>query len=77
MIWQDISIMVLCFGLGVAAFLSVFSKTKPNRNMCLLYALIITALGIIFGTLYLWLSLSAELFAALPWWIMLFQKRSK
>ena len=75
--WQDIAITVLCFGLGVIALPSVFSKTKPKRSLCLNMALIITVLGIVFATMQLWLSLGAELFAAAPWWIMLFQKRKR
>ena len=75
MIWQDVVIMVGCFGLAVALLPSIFSKAKPARSTCLLSAVILTAFTVSFGTLGLWLSTAAEAVAALCWYILLIQKR--
>jgi len=75
MIWQDVVIMAACFGLGAAAIPSIFSKQKPNRPFCLMFGLLVLTLAITFATMKLWLSTAAEAFAALPMFIMLFQRR--
>ena len=75
MSWQDITIMVGCFALGFALFPSIFSKYKPARWSCALTFGVLLVLSICFATLKLWLSMGAELFATVCWFILLVQKR--
>jgi len=75
MIWQDVVIMVGCFILGFALLPSVLSKSKPARSTCLMSGVILIAFTIAFATLQLWLSTIAEAFAAIMWFILLFQPR--
>lgn len=77
MIWQDIVIMVGCFGLGFALLPSIFSSLKPARSTCLMSTLILAAFTISFATLALWLSTVAEGFATICWFVLLVQKREK
>jgi hypothetical protein len=73
--WQDIVITVCCFGFAISAMPTVLSKSKPPRSTSILMASLMTIIGICFGTLGLWLSMSAEFVAAIPWIIILIQTR--
>ena len=75
MIWQDIVIMVACFGFAVALIPSIVGKYKPAKSSCLLTIVLLAAIAISFATLNLWLSFWAEITAIIAWGILLFQKR--
>ena len=74
--WQDIVIMIACFGFGIALIPSIKGKHKPARSSCILTSVLLTAIAISFATLGLWLSFIAEITAIVAWLILLFQKRS-
>jgi len=74
-IWQDIVIMVACFGFAIALIPSIKGKQKPERSSCLLTILLLLAIAVSFATLKLWLSMFAEITAIIAWSILLFQKR--
>ena len=76
LLWQDLVLMVGCFGLGFALFPSIFSKAKPARSTCLMSAVILTAFAVAFATLGLWLSTAAQAFCTTVWYVLLFQRRS-
>ena len=75
MIWQDIVIMVACFGFAVALIPSIRGGQKPERSSCLFTIILLLAIAVCFGTLKLWLSMTAEITAIIAWGILLFQKR--
>ena len=73
--WQDIVIMIACFGFAVALIPSIRGKQKPEKASCVLTILLLLAIAVSFATLGLWLSFSAEITAIVAWGILLFQKR--
>lgn len=73
--WQDVVIMVSCFGFAVALIPSIAGKSKPARSSCLLTAVLLTAIAVCFATLGLWLSFWAEVTSIGAWLILLFQRR--
>ena len=75
MIWQDIVIMVSCFGFAIALIPSIRGKQKPPRSSCFLTIVLLTAIAVSFGTLKLWLSLASEITAIVAWGVLFFQKR--
>lgn len=75
MIWQDVVIMVACFGFAAALIPSIVGKFKPAKASCLLTIILLTAIAVSFATLGLWLSFWAEITAIIAWGILLFQKR--
>ena len=77
MIWQDVVIMIACFGFAIALIPSIKGKRKPERSSCLITTILLTAIAISFATLGLWLSVAAEITAIIAWGILLFQKRSQ
>ena len=76
MIWQDVVIMVACFGFAIALIPSIVGRQKPERSSCLLTAVLLTAIAVAFATLELWLSFAAEVTAIIAWGILLFQRRT-
>ncbi len=77
MIWQDIVIMVSCFGFALALIPTIKSKQKPPRSSCGLTLFLLALCSLAFATLHLWLSFAAELTSMAAWGILLFQKRGK
>lgn len=75
MIWQDVVIMVACFGFAIALIPSIRGRQKPERSSCLLTIILLLAIAVSFATLKLWLSTVAEITAIIAWGILLFQKR--
>ena len=75
MIWQDIIIMVACFGFAVALIPSIRSDAKPAKASCVITIALLTAIAVSFATLNLWLSFWSEITAIGAWGILLFQKR--
>jgi len=73
--WQDIVIMIACFGFAVALIPSIRGKQKPAKSSCLITIILLSAIAVCFGTLKLWLSLAAEITSIIAWSILLFQKR--
>lgn len=76
MIWQDIVIMVACFGFAVALIPSIKGKRKPEKSSCAITMVLLIAISVSFATLGLWLSFASEITAIVAWGILLFQKRS-
>ncbi len=75
MMWQDVVIMVSCFGFALALIPSIMGKQKPARSSCVLTAVLLTAIAVSFATLGLWLSVVAEITSIVTWLILLFQRR--
>jgi len=75
MIWQDIVIMVACFGFAVALIPSIRGKQKPEKSSCAITMVLLMAIAVSFATLGLWLSFISEITAIIAWGILLFQKR--
>ncbi len=75
MLWQDVVIMISCFGFALALIPSIRSKQKPARSSCALTVFLLLLCAVSFATLGLWLSFSAEMLATLAWGILLVQKR--
>jgi len=75
--WQDVVIMVACFGFAVALIPSIVGKYKPAKISCVLTIILLTAIAVSFATLSLWLSFWAEVSAIVAWGILLFQGRVK
>ena len=75
MIWQDIVIMVACFGFAMALIPSIMGKNKPAKSSCLITVVLLTAIAVSFATLGLWLSFWSEITAIIAWGILLFQSR--
>ena len=74
MIWQDVVIMVACFGFALALIPSISGKQKPERSSYLPAIVLLTAIAVSFATLGLWLSVFAEITAIVAWGIL---RRSK
>lgn len=75
--WQDIVIMVGCFGFALALIPSIIGKQKPARSSCLITMVLLAMISISFATLHFWLSFSAEMVALIAWSILFFQRRDK
>ena len=75
MIWQDIVIMIACFGFAIALIPSIKGKRKPERLSCAITMILLTAIAVCFATLGLWLSMASEITAIIAWGILLFQRR--
>ena len=75
MIWQDIVIMLSCFGFALALIPSIKGQQKPARSSCVITILLLTAIAVCFATLRLWLSFVSELTSITAWGILLFQRR--
>jgi len=75
MIWQDIVIMIACFGFAIALIPSIRGKQKPAKSSCILTIALLLAIAVCFATLGLWLSMTSEITAIIAWGILLFQKR--
>ena len=75
MIWQDVVIMIACFGFAVALIPSIIGKRKPERLSCGITMVLLIAIAVSFATLGLWLSFASEITAIVAWGILLFQKR--
>ncbi len=76
MIWQDIVIMIACFGFALALLPSIRGKQKPARSSCALTLFLLALCAVSFATLKLWLSFAAEMTAMLAWGILFSQRRS-
>ena len=76
MLWQDVVIMVSCFGFAFALIPSIKGKQKPAKSSCAITLVLLAMCLISFGTLGLWLSFGAEATAMVAWAILLFQRRS-
>jgi CHASE2 domain-containing sensor protein len=77
MVWQDIVIMISCFGFALALIPTIKSPQKPTRSSCLLTFILLGLCAISFVTLGLWLSFASELTSMAAWAILYFQKRVK
>ena len=77
MIWQDVIIMVACFGFAIALIPSIRGKQKPARSSCAITVVLLTAIAVCFATLGLWLSMASEITAIVAWGVLLFQGRKK
>lgn len=90
MIWQDVVIMIACFGFAVALIPCMvvwkfdfwkihlsFTGQKPAKSSCLLTIILLAAIAVSFATLSLWLSFWSEITAIIAWSILLFQRRVK
>ena len=75
--WQDVIIMISCFGFAVALIPSIKGNQKPAKSSCLLTIVLLTAITVSFATLGLWLSFVAEMSSIIAWGILLFQKREE
>ena len=75
MIWQDMIIMIACFGFALALIPSIKGKYKPAKSSCLITIILLTAIAVCFATLGLWLSFWSEITAIVAWGILLFQGR--
>lgn len=75
MIWQDLVIMVACFGFAIALIPSIKGQQKPEKSSCLVTIILLAAIAVSFATLSLWLSFWSEITAIIAWGILLFQKR--
>jgi hypothetical protein len=75
MIWQDIVIMISCFGFAFALIPTIRSINKPPKSTCLLTIFLLSIVAISFATLHLWLSFASELTGITAWAIVYFQKR--
>ena len=75
--WQDIVIMVACFGFAIALISSIIGVYKPAKLSCFITILLLTMIAVCFATLSLWLSFWAEITAIIAWTILLFQKRNQ
>lgn len=75
MIWQDVVIMVCCFGFAIALIPSIRGRDKPAKSSCIMTAILLSAIGVCFATLHLWLSMASEIVCVIAWLILLFQKR--
>jgi len=75
MIWQDIVIMVACFGFAIALIPSIRGKRKPEKLSCAITMILLIAIAVSFATLGLWLSFASEITAIIAWGILLLQKR--
>ena len=73
--WQDVVIMVACFGFAIALIPSIRGKNKPAKSSCAMTAILLAAIAISFATLGLWLSFASEITAIIAWGILLFQRR--
>jgi len=74
MTWQDIVIMVSCFGFALALIPTIKGKHKPEKSTCLLTILLLALCAISFATLGLWLSFIAELASIMAWVILCVQR---
>ena len=74
MIWQDIVIMIVCYGFGFALIPSIRSASKPALWTSFLTGLGLVVIAVCFVTLGLWLSFISEVFAATMWFILYVQK---
>ena len=63
MIWQDIVIMIACFGFAIALIPSIRGKQKPAKSSCILTIALLVAIAVCFATLGLWLSMASEITA--------------
>ncbi len=77
MMWQDIVIMVACFGFALALVPSIKGEQKPAKSTCILTAVLLAIIAVCFATLHLWLSMISEITSIAAWIILLFQKRVK
>jgi len=75
MIWQDVVIMVACFGFALALIPSIRGRHKPARLTCFLTIIGLVGIAVSFATLQLWLAFASEVTAITAWGILLFQKR--
>jgi hypothetical protein len=75
MIWQDIVIMIACFGFAIALIPSIKGTQKPAKSTCILTIGLLAAIAVCFGTLNLWLSMASEITAIVAWGILLLQGR--
>lgn len=73
--WQDVVIMVACFGFALALIPSIRGKNKPAKSSCGITIALLTAIAVSFATLGLWLSFASEITAIVAWGILLFQRR--
>lgn len=73
--WQDIIIMIACFGGSLALVPSIRGKNKPAKSSCVLTIIILVAIAVCFATLNLWLSLLATMSSIIAWAILLLQRR--
>lgn len=73
MVWQDWVIGVGQIGLFLALIPTIRNVEKPALGTCVITAAILTGFAISFVTLTLWFSAFATSFAALGWYILLFQ----
>jgi len=77
MVWQDIVIMVACFGFAVALIPSIRGDNKPAKSSCLLTAMLLSAIAVCFATMRYWLSFTAETTSIAAWLILYHQQRRK
>ena len=75
MLWQDVVIMIACFGFAFALYPSIRGKQKPAKSSCLWTIILLSAIAVSFATLKLWLSVGAEMTSIVAWGILYFQKR--
>ena len=72
-IWQDKALMIIGFSFAFALIPSIISEFKPAVWSCLLTALGLTAMVIIFFSLKLRLTALANTLSAIAWWILFIQ----
>lgn len=77
MIWQDVLIMVGCFGFGFALLPSVFGRSKPARATCLLTSVILASFIVAYATLGLALAAYANAFVTICWLTLLLQTQRR
>ena len=75
MIWQDLVIMIACYGFAIALIPTIIGKQKPARFTCWLTMVLLAAIAVSFATLGLWLSFWSEIVSIIAWGILLFQRR--
>ena len=73
--WQDIVIMVSCFGFAIALIPSIIERRKPADSSCIFTIILLALLAVCFATLGLWLSCTAEVVAILAWILVLIRGR--
>lgn len=75
MIWQDYAISAIQIAFILALVPAIRGQDKPARSSCLMTAVLLYSLGVIFSTLGLWFAVATSVGSGIAWTILLIQKR--
>ena len=73
MIWQDLTITLSIFALGLWTFINLFQNQKPPKSMSIVYSIALFVIAVSFFTLGLWVSVAAAAFQGLAWFALFIQ----